>query len=177
MTMQRASRKQGSSRRADDFGEHGGFGGAAFLIETLQLRGEFVGAGFVARGEELDDFGGDVHAAGGVDAGREAEGDVDGRERATGRIDLRFAHQGSQAESDGTAQFGEAERDEDTIFAEQRNGIGDGGDGQHLEERGQNFRPRSFEVPGFEQGLGKLERDSGTAEMSGRRIGSRAGSD
>ncbi len=68
---------QGEQLELDGF-KGGGFGGAAVLVEGVELVGELVGAGGVAGEEELDDVGGDVHAAGGVDAGCEAEADLGG---------------------------------------------------------------------------------------------------
>ena len=87
--------KAGLVEAGGDFGECCGFGGAALLIEPFQLSGEVVGAGGVAGGEEFDDLGGNVHASGGIDAGREAESDIDGRERAASRVDLGLPHQRS----------------------------------------------------------------------------------
>ena len=55
-------------------------------------------------------------------------------ERAGCGVDLRFFHERAQAKAHGTAQFGEAQRYEDAILAEQRHGVGDGRDGEQLEE-------------------------------------------
>jgi hypothetical protein len=46
-------------------------------LSRSSFLGELVSAGCVAGGEELDDFGGDIHAAGGVDAWAEAESEVE----------------------------------------------------------------------------------------------------
>jgi hypothetical protein len=53
---------------ASIFAQHFGFGFAALGLRRSSFSASSVGAGGVAGGEELDDFGGDVHAAGGVDA-------------------------------------------------------------------------------------------------------------
>ena len=60
-----------------DGAEGSGFGVAAFAVEAFELGGQFRGAVRVAGGKELDDFGGDVHAAGGVDARSEAESNIE----------------------------------------------------------------------------------------------------
>ncbi len=126
----------GGEARLDD-AERGGFSVAALAVEALELGGKFAGAGMVAGGEKLDDFGGDVHAAGGVDARSEAEGDVEAGERLGGGIERSGGEESAQAGADGTAQFAQAECGDDAILAVERNGIGDGGDGRHLEKAGQ----------------------------------------
>ena len=63
-----------------DGGERGGFHVAALAIEPFQLVRQLRGAMRIARGEKLDDVGGHVHAAGGIDARRKAEGDVEAGE-------------------------------------------------------------------------------------------------
>ena len=83
-----------------DGGECAGFGFAAFAIEAFELVGEFGGAGGVAGAEELDDVGGHVHAAGGVDARREAEGDVEAGERLGCGIELGGGEERAQARAD-----------------------------------------------------------------------------
>ncbi len=111
------------------------FGGAPVVVEAVEFLCEFGGAGWVFREEEFDDFAGDVHATGGVDAGGEAEayfgrggGAVDG--------DLRDLHEGAEAGLDGVAEFAQAEGGDDAVFSFERNGVGDGGDGDEFEEGG-----------------------------------------
>jgi len=58
----------------------GGLDVAALAVEAIELGGKIGSAMGVARGEKLDDVGGNVHAAGGVDARGEAEGDVEAGE-------------------------------------------------------------------------------------------------
>ena len=122
-----------------DDAESGGFGVAAFAVEALEFGGEFDGAVRVAGGEELDDFGGDVHAAGGVDARGEAEGDVEAGDLFGGGVEGGGGEEGAESSAGGTAQFAEAEGGDDAIFALERNGVGDGGDGGHFEKAGQTF--------------------------------------
>ena len=93
----------------------------------------------VARGEQLDDFGGNVHAAGGVDARREAKGDIEAGDLFCGGVERGGGKQGAQAGAGGAAQLAQAERGDGAILAVQRNGVGDGGDGRHLEKAGQSF--------------------------------------
>ncbi len=66
------------------------------------------GAGGVAGEEELDDVGGDVHAAGGVDAWGEAEADFGGGGGAVDG-DLGELHESAEAGLDGVARAREAE--------------------------------------------------------------------
>ena len=47
-------------------------------LRRLSFSARSVARGVVLGEEEFDDIGGDVHAAGGVDAGREAEADFGG---------------------------------------------------------------------------------------------------
>ena len=95
------------------------------------------GAGSIAGAEEFDDFRGHIHPAGGVDARREAEGDIETGERLGGGIKLSRGEQCAQTGADGTAQLAQAESGDDSILTMERNSIGDGGDGGHLEKAGQ----------------------------------------
>ncbi len=81
-------------------------------------------------------------------------------------IDLGFAHQGAQSEADRTAQLGESQGDEDAVFAQQRNRVGNRCDGQHLEERRQDLRSGALAIPRFQQSLRELEGDACAAEMA-----------
>ena len=73
-----------------------GFRGAAVVVEAVEFFGEDFGCFGVFGEEHLDDVGGDVHAAGGVDAGSEAEADVGGGDGAGG-VDLGELHEGAKA--------------------------------------------------------------------------------
>ena len=106
------------------------------LIEAVEFFGQGAGAGGVAGEEHLDDVAGDVHAAGGVDARGDAEAYFGGGGRAVER-DLGDLHQGAQAGLDGIAQLAQAESGDGAIFAGERDGVGDGGDGYQLEEGGE----------------------------------------
>ena len=52
-------------------------GVTALAVEAFQFCGELVCPGSVSSAEELNDFGCDIHASGGVDAGCDAEGHVE----------------------------------------------------------------------------------------------------
>ena len=105
------------------------------LIEAVEFLGERLRAAGVAREEELDDVAGDVHAAGGVDARGDAEAYFGGGGWAVER-DLGDLHEGAKAGLDGVAELAETERDDGAVFAGERDGVGDGGDGDELEEGG-----------------------------------------
>jgi hypothetical protein len=118
----------------EDFGQGGGLGGAALDVQLFELLGDGLGAAGIFGGEELDDFGSDVHASGGVDARAEAEADVNRREFALGGVELSDLHQSAQTGVDGALQLLNAQGDEGAIFAEERDGVGYGSDGEQLEE-------------------------------------------
>ena len=121
-----------------DVAEGFGFDGAAVVVEAVEFFGEEAGGGGVAGEEHFDDVGGDVHAAGGVDAGGEAEADVGGGD-GEGGVDLREFHEGAEAGLGGLLQLAEAERGDDAVFAGEGDGVGDGGDGEQLEEGGEGL--------------------------------------
>ncbi len=56
-----------------------------------------------------------------------------------GGIERGGGEEGAQAGADGAAQFAQAESGDGAVFAAQGNGVGDGGDGRHLEKTGQGF--------------------------------------
>ena len=112
-----------------------GFGGAALVVEAVEFFCELGCAGRVFCEEEFDDVAGDVHAAGGVDAWGEAEADFGGGGGAV-YGDLRDLHEGAQAGLDGVAKFAQAQSGDDAVLAFERDGVGDGSDGDELEEGG-----------------------------------------
>jgi hypothetical protein len=139
-------------------------GVTAVAIETLQLVGELGGAGSVTGAEQFNDVGGNVHAAGGVDAGREAEGDIEAGDRLGCRIELGCGEECAEACSDRLAQFAQAQGGDHAILATERNGIGDGGDGGHFEETWEQLVSGAMGVVTLEQGLREFERDGRAAE-------------
>ena len=70
-----------------------------------------------------------------------------------GGVEVGGFHQLAQSGVDGAAEAVESESDEGAVFAQQRDGVGYGGDGENLQERGQDFCAGSFGVVRFEQGL------------------------
>src|SRR3954469_6052064 len=64
-------------RRIDLF-EDARFFTLAIAVQLVQLLREIARFGGIAGAEEVDDVAGDVHASGGVETGRDAEGDVAG---------------------------------------------------------------------------------------------------
>ena len=81
-----------------------------------------------------------------------------------GGIECSGCEQRAQADADGTAQLAQAQSGDDAIFAAQRNGIGDGGDGRHLEKAGQDLFARADGIAALEQRLRQLERDGRAAQ-------------
>ena len=151
MTRRRsAAISESDARRVFDGGKCGGFHVAALAIEPFQFVRQLRRAARVARRKELDDFGGNVHAAGGVDARREAEGDVEAGELLGRGIERGGGKERAQTGAHGTAQLLQANRRDGAIFAAQRNGVGDGGDGCHFEKAGQGFFARPLRLAMFE---------------------------
>ncbi len=93
-------------------------------------------------------------------------------ELALGGIELGYLHERAQAGVDGALQLLDAEGDEDAVFAEQRDGVGYGGDGEQLEERRQEFGSGKIAVVRFvirfQERLGELECDACSAEVLAR---------
>ncbi len=137
---------------------------ATFLVEPFQLGGQLGGACRGARGEQFDDFGGYVHAAGGVDARSQAKGHVEAGKRLGGRIEGRGGKQGAQTGADGVAQLPQAECCNDAVLPLQRHGVGDGGDGGHFEEAGQGFSARAGPVAALQHRLRQFHCNGGAAE-------------
>ena len=147
-----------------DDAESGGFSVASLAIEALEFCGEFGGAVRVASGEELDDFGGDVHAAGGVDARGEAEGDVEAGDLLGGGVERGGGEEGAETGTGGAAKLAQAEGGDGAIFAVKRDGVGDGGDGGHFQKAGQSFFAGPLGVASGKDGLCEFESDGGAAE-------------
>ena len=150
-------------RRVDlsvDFVEDLLLGQLAVAVELAQLRGHFGGASFIFFGKELDDALGHIHASGGVQAGRDAKCNVAGAERARAVELAAWPAERLQSGIARIAQALQAELGEDAIFSDQRDGVGDGRDGNNLQEG----RQQSLAAGGLEQRLRDLESDPGSAE-------------
>jgi len=141
-----------------------GLGVAALAVEALEFGGEFGGAVGVAGGEELDDFRGDVHAAGGVDAGGKAEGDVKAGELFGGGVKGGGGEERAEAGAGGGTQLTQAKGGDGAIFSAEGDGIGDGGDGGHFEKAGESLFAGAGQVAALEDGLGEFESDGRAAE-------------
>jgi hypothetical protein len=153
-----------SAETGFDDGQGNGLGIATFLVEALELGGQFGGADGVARGKKLDNIGGHVHAAGGVDARGEPEGDVEAGELLVGGVEPGCGEEGAQPGAGWMAQLTQAQRGDGSIFSVKRHRIGDGGDGSHFEKAGQDFFASAGRIAALEQGLGEFESDGRTAE-------------
>ena len=96
----------------------------------------------VARAEQLDNFRGHIHASCGIDARRETEGDIEAGDRLGGGIELAAAAKSARSPAPtGRRSSRSPSAAIDAILAVQRNRIGNGGDGGHLEKAGQqSFR-------------------------------------
>ncbi len=153
--------------------ERSSFGGAALVIEAVQFFCQLGCAGGISCEEELDDIAGDVHSAGGVDAGADAEAYFGGGGGAV-RWNLRDLHEGAEAGLDGVAEFAQTECSDDAVFPVERHGVGDGGDGDELEEGGNEAAVETqaldFGIGGGlcgceQEGVGQFEGYGGSAEI------------
>ena len=123
----------------------------------------------VAGKKELDDIGGDIHAACGVDAGCDAKADLrSGGSAVEGEVGN--LHEGAEAGLDRVGELAQAEHGEGAVFAGEGDGVGNGGDGDELEEAGEKAL---VEVAlllggggvGGQQGVGELEGYGGAAKV------------
>src|SRR6266568_8220712 len=103
------------------------FSVAALTIEPLQLGGQFLCAAVVARAKELDDVRGDIHSSCRVDSGCEPECNVEAGQWLRCHIQCSNAKERLQTRANRPAQLAKAQCRNHTIFALQRNGIGNGG--------------------------------------------------
>ncbi len=103
-------------------------------ILLMKLTRQIAGAGGVRRQEKLYRGLRAVHAAGGIEAGRDAESDLAGGGRG-GAGETRHIEERAQARIANIAQTGEAEGDDGAVLAGERNHVRHGGDGRQLEER------------------------------------------
>ena len=85
--MQKASRSAGSSSNAGVDGlQDAALFLLAFGVELIELVGNLASAGRIFHAEEFDDVAGNIHAAGGIDARRDAESDFARSERSAARL-------------------------------------------------------------------------------------------
>ena len=160
-----ATSEVGAGGKADlDGGERGSFGIATLAVEALEFGGKHGGACRIAGCEEFDDLGGNVHAAGGIDARCETEGDIEAGELFGGGIESGDGEEGAESGANGGTQLAEAEGGDDPVLAFERYGVGDGGDGGHFEKAGEDFVAQADRIMAGENGLRKLERNGCAAE-------------
>ena len=97
--------------------------GLPLLIQRIETVSELLRLGDVLRQEQPGAEHGRRHAARGIEARRELEADLLGRDR--GGIDTRDIHEGAQAEILRLCHVREAETHDLAVFAEQRHDVGD----------------------------------------------------
>jgi hypothetical protein len=105
----------------------------AVAVELVQAGSDGARPLRVLDAEQFDDVLGDVHAAGGVQARGHAKGHIARSQRLSARQRRRL-QQSLQPEVDRAAETLEAELGEDAVLAHQRHRVGDGSNGDHLEE-------------------------------------------
>ena len=150
---------------AFDGGERGGFGVAALAVEPLELGGQFLRRGPQSRVVKSS-------MTSEATSMRPAALMRGARRKATskpvscfgGGIERGGGKQRAQARAHGLAQLAQAQRGDDAILAAQRHGIGNGGDGRHLEKAGQSFLAGADGVAALQHRLRQLERDGRAAE-------------
>ncbi len=136
--MQKASRSGGSSStRCVDRVENAAFFLLSLGVQLIEAVGDVAGAGRVFHAEQFNDVFRHVHAAGGIQARRDAERHFAGAQRTRAAY-LRHFEQRPQPGIHRGAQGIESELGEDAVFAGQRHRVGHGCDRHHLHERGQH---------------------------------------
>jgi len=135
----------------------GGLCVAAFAVQAIELKGEFLSAGTLPGAEEFNDVGSHVHTSGGVDAGRDAKGDVEARDGPRGWINLSSGEELAEADADRAPQLAQAESCDDSILAEQGNSVCYCRDGGHFEKAGEELFAGPGTVAPLEDGLRELE--------------------
>ena len=146
-------------------GEHFGsfaadeiFVGLAFAVVGVEFLGEVEGEAAAVGVEGFEGVFGHVHAAGGIDARADAEADVHGGGVAIHAGDFL---EGFEAGVEGEREAFEAVADEKAVFRDHRDDIGDGGDGDEVEE----FLEVEGGFAGFEEGVAEFEGNTGGAEV------------
>jgi hypothetical protein len=120
-------------------GERGGLDVAALAVEALELGGKLGGAGGsrVVKSSMTSEATSMRPAA--LMRGARRKATSKPVSCLAGGIERGGGEERAQAGADGAAQLAQAERGDGAILAAQRNGVGDGGDGGHLEKAGQSF--------------------------------------
>jgi hypothetical protein len=151
--------------------EHAPLDGLPVLVQLVDVLGKLAGALRVVGCEQFDSEAGLPKAAGGVETGSEAEADVLCDERRL----LVQAGDFEQRSDSGDRQFPQrlqAVADQDPVFADQRDDVGDGSQRGEADGRFEKLTHRRRGAAAFTQpladGPGQLERDPGTAEVAKR---------
>ena len=110
-----------------DLFKHLRFGLLPFAVHAVQLRGQLPCAGYIAGGEELNHIGGYIHAAGCIDAGRNAEAEIAGGDRSLSRVELGDLHQCAQTGARRAMELLQTNAGENAILAQQRHRVGNSG--------------------------------------------------
>ena len=125
-------------------------GVATGLIQAVELLRQFAGAGRVPSEEEFDDVVRNVHAAGRVDAGRDAEADF-GRCRCAIQRDFSELHQRAQAGLDRIRKCSKPQCRDRAVLAGKRDRVGDRGNGDELQKRREQYATGALAERGSDQ--------------------------
>ena len=131
-------------------------------VELVEFVGDLAGAGRVFHAEEFDHVAGNVHAAGGVDAGRNAESNFARSQWPA--ADLRNFEQRLQPRIYRGAQRFETEFGEYAILPGQWHGVRDGGDGDYFHERLQERGLISVSEAALHESLRQFEGNARAAQ-------------
>ena len=150
---------------ADDFLGDAAFDLLALAVVGVELLRDGQRFGEVAGQEQAQGFLGGFQAAGGIEAGRELEADFVGAEQGRG---LGDSFQGDQAGALGGVQAFQAGGNQNAVFAGQRDDVGNGAEGDQVEQGAQVEVGRAGQA-GFasalEEGVGELEGEAGGTEF------------
>ena len=121
--------------------------------------GESADGGGVGAEEEVEGVLGSVETTGGVQSWTYAESYIT---RADGRGDPCVFDEGGEAEVIGRFELFESVADDDSIFSDEGDDVGDGSDGGNIEV---GFEVKVFQSACFEKGVCDFEYESGSAEI------------
>ena len=130
-----------------------------FAVLAVEGGGQGGGAGWVGAEEEVEGSVGAVESAGGVEAGAEAEAEVHAVEWGADAGDF---DEGAEAWSGAAFELFEAFADEEPVFGDEGDDVGDGGEGDEVEL---GFEVEVFCAAAFAHGVGEFEDDASGAEV------------
>ena len=134
-------------------------------LRASSALGDGQGFGQVAGQEEAQGVFGGFEAAGGVETGRELEADFVGAEQGRGLSD---SFQGDQAGALGGVEAFQASGDQDAVLAGERDDVGDGAEGDQVEQGAQvevGCAGQAGFASALEEGVGEFEGEAGGAEF------------